>query len=327
MYPNLPGSQNYGQTTYYEGTLKRLPFNPNDDAAKLRKAMKGFGTDEKALIDVLCRRTFDQRREIALAYKTGYGKDLVSDIKSEATGNLELILKSLLRTPAELEAHDLKKAIDGLGTDEEALIDVMCTKTNSEMLELKDAYRRMYNRDLEKDVRGDTSGYFKRLIVSLAAAHRSDNPPDHARAAQQANELYTAGARSLGTDEVTFNRIFASESFPHLRVVFDEYRKRAGHDIEQAIKSEMTGFVEKAFLAVVHTARNPPAYYAERLHDAMAGFGTKERTLVRLIALRCERDMVQIKQEFQRRYGKSLESHIKSDTTGDFERALLTLIQ
>ena len=56
--------------------------------------------------------------------------------------------------------------------------------------------------------------------------------------------------KKMGTDEVTFNRIFAVESFAHLRLVFDEYKRIAGHDIEKAIKSEMSGFVEKAFLAL-----------------------------------------------------------------------------
>jgi hypothetical protein len=87
----------------------------------------------------------------------------------------------------------------------------MCTKTNAEMMELKQVYKQMYHKDLEREVGSDVSGYFKRLMVSLAAAHRSDNPPDFNKAAQQANELYSAGAKSLGTDEVTFNRIFAAE--------------------------------------------------------------------------------------------------------------------
>lgn len=37
-------------------------FDPTTDANALRKAMKGFGTDEDALINVICRRSNEQRQ-------------------------------------------------------------------------------------------------------------------------------------------------------------------------------------------------------------------------------------------------------------------------
>lgn len=54
--------------------LPHQPFDPRADADALHKAMKGFGTDEKGLINILCKRTSDQRVKIAQAYKAGYGK-------------------------------------------------------------------------------------------------------------------------------------------------------------------------------------------------------------------------------------------------------------
>jgi Annexin len=41
------------------------------------------------------------------------------------------------------------------------------------------------------------------------------------------------------------------------------------------------------------------------------GAGTKDNTLIRVVVSRCEVDMVQIKQEVQRQFGKSLDALIE----------------
>lgn len=145
MNPNL--THNNFESSYNQATFQRnptlrpfQPFNPAQDAEQLYKAMKGFGTDETKLIDVLCKRTFDQRNEIAHVFKTSYGKDLVKNIESETSGNFRRVLVSLLQRPMMVEAVHLRESVAGLGTDEHALIDVVCTKTNAEMMELKQTY-------------------------------------------------------------------------------------------------------------------------------------------------------------------------------------------
>ena len=41
-----------------------MSFNAEKDAEALRKAMKGLGTDEDAIIKIVCNRTNAQRQEI-----------------------------------------------------------------------------------------------------------------------------------------------------------------------------------------------------------------------------------------------------------------------
>ena len=58
--------------------------------------MKGWGTDESAIIEVLGKRTDDQRQRIATAYKQAYGKVLLDIlIIYLRKGILDMLIKFL----------------------------------------------------------------------------------------------------------------------------------------------------------------------------------------------------------------------------------------
>lgn len=104
--------------------------------------MKGFGTDEDALINIICRRSNEQRQEIQRQYKTHFGKDLIEDIKSETSGNFEKLLVGLLRPIVDFYCAELNDAMAGIGTDEEVLIEILCTLSNMEIYTIKNQYLR-----------------------------------------------------------------------------------------------------------------------------------------------------------------------------------------
>jgi len=58
-----------------EPTVRPFPgFNAVEDATLLRKAMKGFGTDEKAIIDILTQRSNSQRQQVKEEFTKEYGR-------------------------------------------------------------------------------------------------------------------------------------------------------------------------------------------------------------------------------------------------------------
>ncbi|XP_033733244.1 annexin A6-like [Pecten maximus] len=311
-----------------EGTVKPYDkFNAEQDAEVLRKAMKGLGTDEEAITNVLAYRSNPQRQEIRTTFKTMFGKDLIEELKSELSGHYLDTCKSLLMAPAEYDAYQLHKAIKGLGTDEDVLIEILCTRSNAQIKMIKETYKAKYNKELEKDIIGDTSGNLKRLLVSQVQANRDESKEvDRNKAKQDAKALYEAGEKKWGTDESRFNVILVSRSYPQLRATFDEYDKLSKKDFEEVLKSEMSGDLLSGMKTIVRCVRNKAGHFARQLQKTMKGIGTDDDTLVRVVVSRCEIDMVQIKEAFESLAGQTLQQYIADDLSSDYRDVILSLV-
>uniref|UniRef100_A0A671S8W4 Annexin n=1 Tax=Sinocyclocheilus anshuiensis TaxID=1608454 RepID=A0A671S8W4_9TELE len=311
----------------FRGTIADHPdFDAGSDAEALYDAMKGFGSDKEAILDLITSRSNAERQEIRAAYKSQFGKDLIDDLKYELTGKFERLIVVLMRPPAYHDAKEIKDAIKGAGTDEKCLIEILASRTNEQIHNLVAAYKDAYGRDLEEDVIGDTSGHFKKmLVVLLQGTREEDDVVSEDLVEQDAQDLYDAGEAQWGTDEAKFIMLLGNRSVIHLQLVFDEYQKIAEKSIEDSIKSELSGDFERLMLAVVQCIRSKPMFFAKRLYKSMKGLGTADNTLIRIMVSRSEIDMLDIRECFRLRYEKSLYNMIQDDTSGDYKRTLLKL--
>lgn len=115
-------------------------FNASADAETLRSAMKGFGTDEQTIIDILTSRSNSQRQEIAKYFTNSLGRDIIDDLKSELGGKFEDVIVALMMSPEQYLCKQLNKAMEGMGTNESTLVEILCTKTNEEVQRLLSVY-------------------------------------------------------------------------------------------------------------------------------------------------------------------------------------------
>lgn len=303
-------------------------FDPESISEALRKAMKGLGTDEKAIIAALTDVSNEQRQVLKAAYKQMYGRDLVEDLKSELGGKLEKVILALMTPAVFYDARELRAAMKGMGTDEGCLIEILASRSNAEIARIKAAYKKDMDRDLEEDLMSETSGNFKHLLVSLANGCRDESSDaDDELAKQNAQALQEAGVKKWGTDESMFNRILCSLSHAQLRLIFQEYENLTGKSMESAIGSEFSGDIKAGLLAIVQCAKSKIDYFAARLHGSMKGAGTDDPTLIRVIVSRSEIDLAAIKEAFEATYGKPLAKFVKDDCSGDYERVLLALVK
>ncbi|KAM6953472.1 annexin A5a [Aplochiton taeniatus] len=286
--------------------------------------MKGIGTDEDTILMLLTSRSNDQRQQIKAAYKKAHGKDLVSALKSELGGLFEDLIVALMTPANTYDATQLHKALKGAGTDDDVLIEIMASRTAEEMKEIAKVYKKEFSGKLEKDITGDTSGHYQKLLLMLLRGEREELV-DEDKIEKDAKDLYAAGEGKVGTDEETFVNILGKRSIDHLREVFDAYKKLSGNDIEDSVLGETTGNLENLLLAVVKCVKSVPAFFAEALHGSMSRAGTDDKTLMRIMVSRSEVDMLDIRACFKEKFGVSVYATIKEDTAGDYGKALLYL--
>ncbi|CAF92129.1 unnamed protein product [Tetraodon nigroviridis] len=274
-------------------------FDPARDAARMDTAIKTKGTDEQTIIDILTRRSYEQRCEIAFEYERLAKKDLNSALKGALSGSLEALMLGLMKSAAQYDATELKSSMKGLGTDEETLIEIVCSRSNQEMAEIKKVYREVFRKELDKDIAGDTSGNFAKLLLALVQTKRDEpsNVIDY--------QMINADARVSG--------------------VFERYQSYSPYDIKESIRKEVKGDLERSFTTLVECFQNRQLYFANRLGEAMKSKGAKEKVVTRILVSRCEVDLMKIRAEFRKLHQRSLFQTISEHTRGGYQRALLSL--
>uniref|UniRef100_A0A8C7VXA7 Annexin n=1 Tax=Oncorhynchus mykiss TaxID=8022 RepID=A0A8C7VXA7_ONCMY len=278
------------QTLLNQGTVTPYPhFSADGDAGILDKAIKAKGVDENTIIDVLVKRSNAQRQQIKASYQKASGKPLETALKSALNGELEDVVLALLKTPAQYDAQQLRLAMKGLGTDEDTLIEILASRTNKEIKEIKKAYQEEYKNELQNDIKSDTGGDFRNALLSLCKATRNEDIIVNQELAESdAKALYEAGEKKKGTDCSVFIDILTTRSAPQLRQ--GEYV--TAHLCACAIPQDK---------------------------------GTRTKILTRVMVSRSEVDMARIKQEYKKTFGKTLYQDILNDTNGDYEKILLAL--
>ncbi len=97
--------------------------------------------------------------------------------------------------------------------------------------------------------------------------------------------------------------------------------------MEELIKKKFSGQAETLLLLMCSSILNKPRFYARLFEDTMKGLGTKENELNHLI-VRCREPALvgAIKIAYVDLYEKTLESRIKGEVSGDYEKLLVAIL-
>lgn len=294
--------------------------------AEVEALQQALKSKDESLINLVLSKSKRDRYKLREAFKEHTGKNLEDVINKCLSGNYRRVFIDLFRTPSERDAIYLYKAMKGAGTDEDTVIEILCSRPNVELEKIRKEYEERYKENLEKRVTSETSGNFRSLLVSLIQCKRSENSmPNDAECRRLAEHLYKAGEGKIGTDEATFNKVFALSSPPEIFSINQYYSQLSSRSLAQAVDKEFSGDLKTALNTILEAIISPTNYYARRVNKAVKGLGTNDKLLIRTICSREGIDMKEVRESYKNLFGKEMVEDIKDDTSGLYQKVLIAL--
>ena len=129
------------------------------------------GTDNDLFIKYFANKSPAELAMVSQLYHKKYNKSLLDVIEKEFSGDVKVLFSTLLKAlvkPAEYFATRVNKAVKGWGTNNNLLIRILVTRDEIDMPQIKKCYKELYKKDMLEDIKDDTSGDYRELLIELA---------------------------------------------------------------------------------------------------------------------------------------------------------------
>ena len=190
----------------------------DEELTKLESALKS--KDENTITNITMNHSTSERVKMREKYKSKFNRDLIDDIEKYTKSDLCTLLTSIYKDPVEYDTDLLYKAMKGIGTNDDILIEVISFRNFQRLSKIKEKFQEKYKKDLISEVKSETSGDYKDTLIALLEKERSNNKQADLDTCQKiAEELYGSGEGKLGTNESTFIKYFTTLSAEEISIV------------------------------------------------------------------------------------------------------------
>ena len=219
------------------------------DVDSLNRAMKGAGTDEDAVIEIITSRPNWMLKKIKEKFKQKYNKELESAVKSDFHGDLERLLVSILQckrsennNPNQSECANLAKELFDAGekkwgTDSSIFNKIFTGCSPTEIACIAREYHKISGHTILDGIDKEFSGNTKKALRSIVYALIS---PSEYFATRVQDAI-----KGFGTNDHLLIRILITRDEIDMPQIKQYYKQLYGNDMVEDIKKDIGGDYRK----------------------------------------------------------------------------------
>ena len=127
----------------------------------------------------------------------------------------------------------------------------------------------------------------------------------------------------MANDEKTLATITINHTNEERVKLRADYQAKFGRDLLKDFESKLSSDFQTCMIGLY---KPPDEYDADLLYIAMKGLGSDKEVITEVLSFRTPDQIEKIKAKFQEKYGKDLVAEIKSETSGDYQKIAMALL-
>lgn len=243
---------------YREGLLAIVRGPLLQDVYCVQRAVKGLGTNERVLNDVLICRSNADMRAIKAAYHQTFGRDMVADVDGDLSLETKRFFKMVMAAirneeyspihPQQIEqdVNALYEALEqGDGKKGLRVCEMLTNRSDGQIRAIAQRYHQRFQKSLDAVIESKLSGHMEEALL-LQLARATD------RVVSDATQLEEAMKGAGTKDELLVQRVVRAHwNHQHLELVkqaYDsKYKSKGG--LQRRVKGEISGKYEELMLS------------------------------------------------------------------------------
>ncbi|KAG0262407.1 hypothetical protein BG011_010204 [Mortierella polycephala] len=312
-----------------------VPPEITHDVQNIHTALTYAVPDQEALVNIIGRREYQQLVTIAHHYKAVYGVDLAAELDKRIIGSVGSLLSGACMHRVLAEVHHLHRsgkssrkyeALRKKDTPLGVFCEILIGRTSDDLRELHEAFMTLHGVSLLEHVNAHFKDEVIKTFFTAIVQHKEETP------LEDVEDTIEKLRSLLYAHDMNGLLVYVSSlTTEQLRMLVRSYNKKHmdAHvvtTIHKVVAPKSKSEHVDILLFAVMQAADPPRHVSLLMEQSMAGLGTNEDQLSRLVVLNRGKFMDKVKTAYQIDYSRTLADRIRGDTSGLYSNLICHLI-
>ena len=302
-----------------------------EEARKLNNILfkeENISLKEKTLIEIIKKYDLKQRLLLRICYNKIFpDNNLITDFSSKLSGQFAILIINLFMTRIDIECIEFKKIFDGVNPNKNIILESLSINPFWFNQKVARRFFELYKKDLKTEIMKHFHDFTKDILITCLNTKRNDNEKnidDDEIEEKVKLALNTSPEELIKNNEILIN-IFGVPSPKELILISKKFKEKKGEHFLKYLENKLKEDEYLVIKEVIYNICRPSENFAYKLKNSIKGVEVNVENINRILVMRNEVDINEIKKFYNKINGKDLPEEISDIFTGGYKELILYL--